>query len=133
MKSNMAPPETGDSTAARPEYHGTYETEENDLKNNFMKMIEALIKEKKTSLKEMEEKMNKTLEEINKSLKETKKVKKKKTIKEASLVKKARVGQDEPAKPPLSPLSEKQLVRIQRNKARALLRLATRNVPAGFG
>lgn len=52
---------------------------------------------------------------------------------QASPAKKARVGQDEPAKPPSSPLSEEQLVRIQRNKAAALLRLAARNVPAGFG
>ncbi|KAM7323777.1 hypothetical protein ACRRTK_017883 [Alexandromys fortis] len=44
-----------------------------------------------------------------------------------------RVGQDEPATPPSSPLSEEQLVCIQRNKAAALLRLAARNVPAGFG
>lgn len=52
---------------------------------------------------------------------------------QASPAKKARVGQDEPATPPSSPLSEEQLVRIQRNKAAALLRLAARNVPAGFG
>ncbi|KAK7799795.1 hypothetical protein U0070_023229 [Myodes glareolus] len=51
----------------------------------------------------------------------------------ASPAKKARVGQDEPAKPPSSPLSEEQLVCIQRNRAAALLRLAAHNVPAGFG
>ncbi|KAL6067691.1 hypothetical protein STEG23_031495 [Scotinomys teguina] len=51
----------------------------------------------------------------------------------ASPAKKARVGQDEQATPPSSPLSAEQLVRIQRNKAAALLRLAARNVPAGFG
>lgn len=47
--------------------------------------------------------------------------------------KKARVGQEEPSTPPSSPLSQEQLVRIQKNKAAALLRLAARNVPVGFG
>ncbi|XP_032954326.1 uracil-DNA glycosylase isoform X1 [Rhinolophus ferrumequinum] len=47
--------------------------------------------------------------------------------------KKARVGQEEPGIPPSSPLSPEQLVRIQKNKAAALLRLAARNVPVGFG
>ncbi|XP_006530347.1 uracil-DNA glycosylase isoform X1 [Mus musculus] len=47
----------------------------------------------------------------------------------ASPAKKARVEQNEQG----SPLSAEQLVRIQRNKAAALLRLAARNVPAGFG
>lgn len=48
---------------------------------------------------------------------------------QASPAKKARVEQNEQG----SPLSAEQLVRIQRNKAAALLRLATRNVPAGLG
>lgn len=48
---------------------------------------------------------------------------------QASPAKKARVEQNEQA----SPLSAEQLVRIQRNKAAALLRLAARNVPAGLG
>lgn len=48
---------------------------------------------------------------------------------QASPAKKARVEQNEQG----SPLSAEQLVRIQRNKAAALLRLAARNVPAGFG
>lgn len=52
---------------------------------------------------------------------------------QASPAKKARAGQEEPGMPPLSPLSPEQLVRIQRNKAAALLRLAARNVPVGFG
>lgn len=52
---------------------------------------------------------------------------------QVSPAKKARLGQDEQATPPSSPLSAEQLVRIQRNKAAALLRLAARNVPAGFG
>ncbi|KAM9055974.1 acetyl-CoA carboxylase 2 isoform 6-T6 [Megaptera novaeangliae] len=51
----------------------------------------------------------------------------------ASSAKKIRAGQEEPGTPPSSPLSPEQLVRIQRNKAAALLRLAARNVPVGFG
>uniref|UniRef100_A0A8C5K9U7 Uracil-DNA glycosylase n=1 Tax=Jaculus jaculus TaxID=51337 RepID=A0A8C5K9U7_JACJA len=51
----------------------------------------------------------------------------------ASPAKKARAGQDEPGTPPSSPLSPEQLVRIQKNKAAALLRLAARNVPVGIG
>lgn len=52
---------------------------------------------------------------------------------QASPAKKARVEQNEQATPPSSPLSAEQLVRIQRNKAAALLRLAARNVPPGLG
>lgn len=52
---------------------------------------------------------------------------------QVSPAKKARAGQDEPSMPPSSPLSPEQLDRIQRNKAAALLRLAARNVPVGFG
>ncbi|KAF5929195.1 hypothetical protein HPG69_019216 [Diceros bicornis minor] len=51
----------------------------------------------------------------------------------ASPPKKARAGQEDPSTPPSSPLSPEQLDRIQRNKAAALLRLAARNVPVGFG
>eukprot|EP00069_Balaena_mysticetus_P013510 bmy_08277T0 len=51
----------------------------------------------------------------------------------ASPAKKIPARQEEPGKPPSSPLSPEQLVRIQRNKAAALLRLAARNVPVGFG
>ncbi|KAB1255560.1 Uracil-DNA glycosylase [Camelus dromedarius] len=51
----------------------------------------------------------------------------------ASPAKKTRAEQEEPGTPPSSPLSPEQLVRIQRNKAAALLRLAARNVPVGFG
>ncbi|XP_004416226.1 PREDICTED: uracil-DNA glycosylase [Odobenus rosmarus divergens] len=47
--------------------------------------------------------------------------------------KKARAGQEDPGTPPSSPLSPEQLIRIQKNKAAALLRLAARNVPVGFG
>ncbi|XP_006750116.2 uracil-DNA glycosylase-like [Leptonychotes weddellii] len=51
----------------------------------------------------------------------------------ASPPKKARAGQEDPGTPPSSPLSPEQLIRIQKNKAAALLRLAARNVPVGFG
>ena len=43
IKNNGAPAETRGST--RPEDSGTDEAGENDLKNNFMKMIEALKEE----------------------------------------------------------------------------------------
>ena len=66
---STAPPETSDSTVARPKHPNTDEAEENDIKNNFMKMIETLKEEMKNSLKEMEEKTNKKLEDISKSLK----------------------------------------------------------------
>lgn len=52
---------------------------------------------------------------------------------QVSPAKKARAGQEDPGMPPSSPLSPEQLVRIQKNKAAALLRLAARNVPVGFG
>ncbi|XP_045441594.1 uracil-DNA glycosylase isoform X2 [Pipistrellus kuhlii] len=52
---------------------------------------------------------------------------------EISPAKKARAEQEEPGTPPSSPLSPEQLDRIQKNKAAALLRLAARNVPVGFG
>ena len=64
----MAPPEPSGPTIARHEHANTDEAEENDLKNNFMKMIEALKEEMKISLKEMEEKTKrKFLEEIKKT------------------------------------------------------------------
>ena len=68
-KTNTAPPETNGSIE-RPEHSNADEAEENNTKNNFMKMIEALKEEMKISLKEMDEKANTKLDEI-KSLKET--------------------------------------------------------------
>ena len=47
--------ETSGSKSARPEHPNTNEAEENDLKNNFMKMIEALKEDMKNSLKEVED------------------------------------------------------------------------------
>ena len=51
---------------------------------------------------------------------------------QASPAKKPRAGPQEPGSPPSSPLSPEQLIRIQRSKAAALLRLGARNVPVGF-
>ena len=59
MKSKKAPPETSGSTTARPEHPNADEAEENNLKNNFMKMIEALKEEMKNFLKEKEKKTTK--------------------------------------------------------------------------
>ena len=56
----MAPPETSGSTSARPEYPKVDEAEENNLQNNFTKMIEALEeKMKKNSLKKWRKKTDK--------------------------------------------------------------------------
>ena len=52
----MAPPEPSGPTTGRPEHPNPEEAEENNLKYNFMKMIETLKEEMKNSLKEMEEK-----------------------------------------------------------------------------
>lgn len=59
----MPPPEPRGPTTARPEPPNAEEAEENNLKNNFMKTIEALKEEMKNFLKEIEEKRNKKLEE----------------------------------------------------------------------
>ena len=67
----MVTPKSSGPTTGRPEHPNTEEADKNDLKYNFMKMIETLKERMKSSLKEMEEKTNKKLEEITKSLKET--------------------------------------------------------------
>lgn len=54
----MIPPVTRGSIPSRPEHPNTDEAEENSLKNNFMKMIEALKEEMTNPLKDMEEKTN---------------------------------------------------------------------------
>ena len=61
------------STATRPEHPNADEAEENNLKNNFMKMIEALKEEMKNSLIKVEEKANKKWKKSINSLKKTKK------------------------------------------------------------
>lgn len=58
--------ETSHSIARRHEHPKTGEAEENDTKNNFMKMMMAFTEERKFSLKEKKEKTNKKLEENNK-------------------------------------------------------------------
>lgn len=52
--------------AARPDYPNTAEPQVNDLKTNFMNIVESL---KNKSTKEIQKKTNKNLEEINKSFK----------------------------------------------------------------
>lgn len=59
MKSNTASSEASGSATTRPEYPNTNEPEENNLKNNFLKMIETLKEDIKNSIKEVEEKTNK--------------------------------------------------------------------------
>ena len=70
----MPPPETSGS---RSVHSNIDEAEEHDLRNNFMKIIEALKEETKKFLDEVKDKTNKKLKEINKSLK-SKKAKNKK-------------------------------------------------------
>ncbi|KAL6040074.1 hypothetical protein STEG23_003010, partial [Scotinomys teguina] len=67
IKSNTAPPETSASTTARTEHLNADEAEENDLKNNFMKMTQAFKEEMKNSLKERQ--VKDLYEKIFKSLK----------------------------------------------------------------
>ena len=69
----MTPIKPSDSTTSRLEQSNIDEAEENDLKNNFRRMFEALKKEMKTALEQREEKTNKKLEDINKFLKENQK------------------------------------------------------------
>ncbi|ERE65683.1 putative transposase [Cricetulus griseus] len=59
---NMTPPDTRNHTPARPEHHNADETEENDLKNIFRKMIEDLKEDMRKRIKEMEEKTNQNIQ-----------------------------------------------------------------------
>ena len=70
IKSSTTQEKSRDPTTARLEHPNTDEAKENDLKNNFRRMFEALKEEMRNSVIEMEEKTNKKLEYINKSLKE---------------------------------------------------------------
>ncbi|ERE81496.1 GTPase IMAP family member 3-like protein [Cricetulus griseus] len=70
-KTNMTPPESRDSTPARPEHPNTDEAEESKLKNNFMQMIETLREEVRKSFREMEEKTNQKMQEIKESQENT--------------------------------------------------------------
>lgn len=49
-KHNMMAPETSDRSTAGPEYPNTAKAEENNHKNNFMKMIDSLKDKIKNSL-----------------------------------------------------------------------------------
>lgn len=51
----MAPSEPSNPTTARPEHSNTAKAQENDLKTDFMKMIEVLKEEMKKSLEEYQE------------------------------------------------------------------------------
>ena len=51
----MAPPEPSDPTAIRPECSNAAETQEDNLKNNLMKIIEVLKEGIKNSFKEIKE------------------------------------------------------------------------------
>lgn len=51
----MSPSESIHSTTARPEYSNISEAHENDLKSNFMVMIDLLNEKMNKSLKEIEE------------------------------------------------------------------------------
>ncbi|ERE69698.1 hypothetical protein H671_6g16992 [Cricetulus griseus] len=66
-KTNMAPPESRDSTPAR--HPNTEAAEESNLKNNFMQMIENLREEIRKSFREMEEKITQKMQEIKESQK----------------------------------------------------------------
>ena len=69
----MAPLEMSVSTTSRSKYSNTDEVEENNLKNNFMKMSEALKEKMRKFLKEVEEKTNKNWKKSTNPLKKTKK------------------------------------------------------------
>lgn len=51
----MASPKPGDPMAAIPEHSNATKLQKNNLKNNFMEIIQALKQEMKNPLKEIEE------------------------------------------------------------------------------
>ena len=65
----MTPPESRDSTPASHDHPNTEETEESNLKINFMEMTENLKEEVRKSFREMEEKTNQKMQEIKESQK----------------------------------------------------------------
>ncbi|KAL6039689.1 hypothetical protein STEG23_005645 [Scotinomys teguina] len=68
---NKTSPESSPPPTPRPEHCNVDKTEENDLKNSLMKMIEEALEGKmKNAIKEIEEKTNKKLEENNKKIEE---------------------------------------------------------------
>ena len=72
-KSKTTPTKSSDSTTSRLEHSNTDKAEENDIKNNFRRMIEAFKEVMKNSLKEMEEKTNKNWKKSTISLKDPRK------------------------------------------------------------
>ena len=52
----MSPPKPRNPTIASPDYFNTAEAQENDLKTNFMKMINVLKEKMNKSFKEIKEK-----------------------------------------------------------------------------
>ena len=71
MKEQYGTIELTNPTTARPEHANVTETQGNELKNYFMKMIEALKGEMKIPLKKSKKRQTKKMEEINKSLRES--------------------------------------------------------------
>lgn len=78
----MAPSEPGGSIRGRPEHPSRDEVEENDLKNSFVKMIEALKEDKRDSPKEIKQKISKNWKKSLSPLNTAKKVKKNNQISE---------------------------------------------------
>ena len=73
IRSTTAPPETSGSIIARPEHDHTDEAQDNNLMNNFKKMIEGLKEEMKNPLRQMEGKTNKITKYWKKSIQPSKK------------------------------------------------------------
>ncbi|KAL6078508.1 hypothetical protein STEG23_011077 [Scotinomys teguina] len=75
---NKTSPESSPPPTPRPEQCNVDKSEENDLKNSLVKMIEEALEGKmKDAIKDIEEKTNKKLEEINKEIEEMNKKQKK--------------------------------------------------------
>ncbi|KAL6033641.1 hypothetical protein STEG23_009743 [Scotinomys teguina] len=75
---NKTSPESSPPPRPRPEHCNVVKTEENDLKNSLMKMIEEALEGKmKNAVKANEEKTSKKLEEMNKEIEEKNKKQKK--------------------------------------------------------
>ena len=68
----MSPPEPSYRTAASPDYSNTTKAKENELKINFMKIIEVLKEEINKSLKENQRKQKQSLKAQTKGIQENK-------------------------------------------------------------
>ena len=69
----MVTPELSGPTTGRPEHPNIEDAIENDLQYNFMKMIQTLKEEMKSSLKEIEKKTTKKWKKSTNPLKKNKK------------------------------------------------------------